>query len=117
MRLVNSEPGPMRDQVGARHGLQSLGQWLNIGRIEEKLLDAAAAGGDFGLAANPGAIFHQGFEFDVRGGGGIDVSAGEQNFRRQADGLAEVAGDGGQRRQKQIAEAVAFEADPLTKRC
>ena len=68
------------------------------------------AGGDFGFAANRGAIFHQGFEFDVRGGGGIDVSAGKQNFRGQPDGLAEVPGDGGQRRQKQIAEAMAFEA-------
>ena len=98
---IGDEAGEKRtradgDQVGASHGLQGLGQGLDIRRIQKKLLDAAATGGDFGFAANPAAILHQSFELDVGGGGGINVSAGKQNFRGQADGFAEVAGDGGQ---------------------
>ena len=110
IRLVNSEPGPTVIRSARGHRFQRLGQRLDIGRIEEELLDAPVAGGDLGFAANSSAVFHQSFELDVRGGGGIDASAGEQNFRRQPDGFAEVVGDGGQRGQKQIAEAVAFEA-------
>ncbi len=110
IRLVKSEPGPMVIRSARAMASRVCGRGLNIRRIEKELLDTAAAGGDLGFAANPGTIFHQGFEFDVRSGRGIDVSASKQNFRRQADGLAEVAGDGGQRRQKQIAEAVTFEA-------
>ena len=41
------------------------------------------------------------------------MSAGEQNFRRQPDGLAEVAGDGSQGGQEKIAEAMAFEPRPF----
>ena len=37
------------------------------------------------------AVFHQSLELDVRSGGGIDVSPGKQDFRRQADRFAEVA--------------------------
>ena len=48
---VGNEAGEERtgadgDQVGAGHRFQSLGQRLDVGRIEKQLLDAAAAGGD-----------------------------------------------------------------------
>src|SRR5580704_5889199 len=40
----------------------------------------------------------------------MNMAASGQNLRRQPDCLAEILGDGSQRRQKKIAEAVAFEA-------
>ena len=110
MRLVKREPGPIVIRSARAMASESLRQGLNIWGDKEQLLDAALAGGDVGFAANLRAIFHQSFEFHVGGGGGIDVSPGKQNFRGQADGFAEIAGDGGQSREKQIAEAVAFQA-------
>ena len=41
------------------------------------------------------------------------MSAGEENLRRQPDGFTEILGDSSQGGQKQIAEAVAFEAGPF----
>ncbi len=86
------------------------GSGSTLGGTEEQFLDAAFAGGDFGFAANPGAVFHQRFEFDVGSGGGIDVSASDQNFGRKAHGFGEILSDGSERREKKIAEAVAFKA-------
>ena len=57
--------GTDRNQVGAGHRLQSLGQRLHVRRIEKELLDAAAAGRDLGFAAHPSAVFHHGLELDV----------------------------------------------------
>ncbi len=71
--------------------------------------DAAAAAADAGLADYHGAIVEHGFERHVGGGGGIDAAGDLQDLGGTAYGVGEVAGDVGQRGQKEIAEAVAFE--------
>jgi hypothetical protein len=43
----------------------------------------------------------------------IDVSAGKKDFRRQANGFAEIAGDGGQCREEKVAEAMSFKTRSL----
>ena len=110
MRLVKSEPGPMVMMSAWAMASRVCGMRFDVGRNEKQFPDAAFAGGDLGLAAYARAVFHQSFEFDVRSGGGIDVSAGDQNFRRKAHRFGEIVSDGSERGQKKIAEAVAFEA-------
>jgi hypothetical protein len=98
------------DEVGTPDGFQGLGERIGVGGLEVEGHDAAFAGGDVGFAADGGAVVHLRIQSYICGGGGVDVAAGGKNLRRHLDGLAEVAGDAGERGQKEVAEAVALEA-------
>src|SRR5271166_1543887 len=102
--------GTDADDIGVGNGIERLGQRLDVGGDEEELLDANFAGGDIGLAADAGAVFHQCFQFDVGGGGRMNVATGKQDFGRQANRFGEIVGDRSESSEKEIAEAVPFEA-------
>jgi hypothetical protein len=101
--------GSKGDEVGGGDGVQGFGDGWGVGRVHGELDDGAFGGGDFGFAADGGAVVHEGGEGGVGGGGGKDAAAGGENLRAGLDGLGEVAGDGGERGEEEIAEAVAFE--------
>src|SRR5208283_3055110 len=96
------------DDIGAGDGVEGLRQRIYVGGNQEKLFDTNFAGRDFRFPTDSCAIFHQCFQLDVRCGGGMNVPAGEQDFGREADRFGEVMSDGSQRRQEQIAEAMAL---------
>src|ERR1017187_7716946 len=115
---VRDEAGEQRtradgDEIGGGNGLECLGKRLDVGRHQEQLANFAVGGGDAGLAAYPRPVFELSFQFDRRGGGGIDASARQQDFGGKANGLGEISRDGGERRQEKIAEAVALQPGAL----
>ena len=68
---------------------------------------SGGGGGDFGLAADDGAVFHAGNDRDVGRGGGENVTAGGEDFSGETDGLGEVAGHLGEGGDEEVAEVVA----------
>src|ERR1700722_7230877 len=67
--------GTNGNQIGASNRIQRLGKRFYVRRHEKQFFDASLTGGDFGLAAHPGSVVHQGFQLDVRSRGRIDVPA------------------------------------------
>ena len=103
------------DEVGGGDGGEGFGRRGRMGRVEGELDDALAAGGDPGLAADDGAVFHAGDDGDIGRCCGKDVSAGREDFGGEADRLGEVAGHLGKGSDEQVAEVVAFEVASVAK--
>ena len=108
--LVSRLPGPHDDQVGFEDGADRLRVGLDVGGLEEDLLDARAALGDVGLAADHLVVLGAGVQGDVGQGRGQDQAAHGEDAAGLAHGLFEVAGDAGHRDDEQVAEAVTFQA-------
>ena len=68
------------DQVSIGNRFQRLRHRAYVGRNEKQFADASFAGGDFSFSAHPRAVFHQGFEFNVRRRRGINMAASQQNL-------------------------------------
>ncbi len=101
------------DEVGAGDGLEGLRRRGRIRRFERELDNALAAGCDFGLAANEGAIFHAGGDGDVGGCSGEDVSTRGKDLGGKTNGLGEVAGHLGEGGDEEVAEVMAAQFGAL----
>ena len=97
------------DEVGALDGFQRLRQRRGVGWIEHQLGDAPAAGGDVGFAAHERAVVHARHQRGIGRGDGVDAATGGENLRRQLDGVGKVAGNLGERGDKEVAEVVSLE--------
>ena len=110
IRLVKSDPGPMviTSAFAIASSVCGIGPTSGGTRNSSRMRSLLAV-----ILVSPRtrrSIFHKRFEFNVRGRRGIDVSARQQNFRRQANGFGKIRGKRSECGQKQIAEAVAFKS-------
>ena len=103
---------PDGDQIGLRDRLQRLRQGLRAAGFEAERMNPLLAAPDAGFPAHHGAIFQHGGQRHVGCGGRINASCDLQHFGRLANRVGKVAGNVGERRQEEVAEAVAFESTP-----
>jgi hypothetical protein len=72
--------------------------------------NAAAGAGNSALSLNEPAVLHHRFQPDIRHRRGENAPANRQHFARELDRFLKVARDRGERRQKEVSEAVPLQA-------
>lgn len=113
-------------QIGNQAGIEGAGAQENQVRLVNRLedfrqrpggrgqetyaADATARARYFGLTPYSPPAIEERLQSHIGGGGRIDPSADGQHLAGEAHGLGEVAGNIGERRQEQVAEAVAGES-------